>query len=70
MEKGHYDNMIVNSLYKGIQWYNDVTASDVAMTAIAVGGNYCHRQDDVWCHICISQGVSNDKPRNLTSLDG
>ena len=24
--------VIVNSLYKGIQWYNGNTASDVAMT--------------------------------------
>ena len=55
-------------------WYNGNTVSDVTThtAMLSYTGNYCHKQEAIWCHVrvIISGGVSNDKLRSLTSVDG
>ena len=65
--------VIVNSLYKGIQWYNSDTASNVATYGytIAIGRIIAINKGPYGTiAICVSLGISNGKPRSLPSIDG
>ena len=35
-----------------------------------IEGNHSHKQEAIWCHIRVSQGISNDKSRSLPSIGG
>ena len=62
--------VIINSLNQGIRWYNGNTACNVATVTLSTIGDYCHKQEATWHHICVDRSVSNGKPRSLPSVDG